>query len=67
MRGERKLCVHEPKEMGEFTYVLTGDNFLQNIGSRASTAEHVAVKSESENITLILPQYVLNAAKSTVL
>jgi len=52
MRGERKLCAYEPKEMGEFTYVLTGYSFLQSIESRASTAEHVAVKSESESIKL---------------
>jgi len=36
--------------MGEFTYVLTGDIFLQSIDSRESTAEHAAVKTESENI-----------------
>ena len=57
MKGERNLCVHEPKEMGEFTYVLTGDNFLQSIDSRASTAGYVAVKIESENIHLVLPQH----------
>jgi hypothetical protein len=47
MRGEGKLCVHEPKEMEEFTYVLTGIFFY-----RVLTAEHIDVKSESENIHL---------------